>query len=92
MNLLWNVRLLNFASEYVIRKVQENQVGLKLNGTHQLLASADEVNLLEDNIEAVKRNTETFIDASEEVAEGINVEKTKYEEWCLLGCYAVWLL
>jgi hypothetical protein len=26
--------LLNFASEYVIRKVQENQVGLTLNGTH----------------------------------------------------------
>jgi hypothetical protein len=27
--------LLNFALEYTIRKVQENQVGLKSNGTHQ---------------------------------------------------------
>jgi hypothetical protein len=34
-----------------IRKVQENQVGLKLNGTHQLLAYADDVNLLGDNVQ-----------------------------------------
>jgi hypothetical protein len=64
----------NFPLEYAIRKVQENQVGLKFNWTHQLLAYADDVNLVGDNTDTIKKNTETFIDASEEVGLKINVE------------------
>jgi hypothetical protein len=53
-------------------------VGLKLNGTHQHLAYADDVNLLGDNIDTINKNTETLIDTSKEVGLEVNVEKTKY--------------
>jgi hypothetical protein len=48
--------LFNLALEYSVRKVQENQVGLKLNGTHQHLAYADDVNLLSDKVDAINKN------------------------------------
>jgi hypothetical protein len=41
--------------------VKENQVGLKLNGTHQLLAYADDVNLLGDNIDTINKSTEKVL-------------------------------
>jgi hypothetical protein len=76
--------LFNFALEYAIQKVQENQTGLKLSRTLQLLAYADDVNLLGDNIDTVKKNMETLIDASKEVGLEINVEKNEY---MLLSCH-----
>jgi hypothetical protein len=72
----------NFALEYVIRKVQENQVGLKLNGTHKLLVCTDDVNLLGGNIDIMKKNTETLIDTSEEV--GLEVNRKLNMCWCLV--------
>jgi hypothetical protein len=75
--------LFSFALEYAIKKVLENQLGLKLNGIHELLAYADDVNLLGHNIDAIKKNTETLIDASKDVGLEINIEKPKY---MLLSC------
>jgi hypothetical protein len=59
-------------------------VGLKLNGAHQLLTYTHHLNLLGDNIDTIKKNTEILIDASKEVGLEINVEKTKY---MLLSCH-----
>jgi hypothetical protein len=47
--------LFNFSLEYAIRNIQENQVELKFNVTHQLLAYADDVNLLGDDIDTIKK-------------------------------------
>ena len=45
----------NPALEYAIRRVQVNQDGLKLNGTHQLVAYADDVNILGGSVHTVKK-------------------------------------
>jgi hypothetical protein len=76
--------LFNFPLGCDIRKAQENQVGLKLNGTHQLLLYADNVNLLGVDMDIIKENTETLIDTSKSVDPEVNTEKSKY---MLLSCH-----
>ena len=70
--------LFNFALEDTIRRVQVNQDGLKLNGTHRLLVYSNDINILEGSIHTVKENTEALIVASKEIGLEVNADKTKY--------------
>ena len=70
--------LFNFALEYAIRRVQVNRDGLKLNGTHQLLAYADDINILAGSMHTLKENAEALVAATREIGLEVSADKTKY--------------
>ena len=51
---------------------------MKLNGTHQLLAYADDVNILGGSAQSMKENAEALLLASKEIGLEVNADKTKY--------------
>jgi len=61
-----------------IRRVQVNQDGLKLNGTHQLVAYADDVNILGRSIHTLKENAEALVAATRQIGLEVSADKTKY--------------
>jgi hypothetical protein len=64
--------------EYAIKSFQVNQDGLKLNDTHQLLAYADDVNILGGSVHTVKENAEGLLVATKEIGLEVNADKSKY--------------
>ena len=49
-----------------------------LNGTHQLLAYADDVNILGGSIDTLKENPETLVAANRETGLEVSTDKTKH--------------
>jgi hypothetical protein len=76
--------LFNFALEYAIKRVQANQDGLNLNGTHQLLAYANDVNILRGSVYTVKENAKALVVATKEIGLEVNADK-KLSTWLRLG-------
>ena len=64
--------------EYAIRRVQVNPGQIKLNGTHQILVYADDVNILGGRVQTIKKNAEALVVASNENGLEVNTDKTKY--------------
>jgi hypothetical protein len=70
--------LFNLALVCAIRRVQVNQVRLKLNGAYQILVHAHDVNILGGSIHTVRKSTEALVIASMETGLEVNADKTKY--------------
>jgi hypothetical protein len=68
----------NFALEDSIRKAQENQAGLKLNETHDLLIYTVDDILLEENINTINKSIKALTYASTDDGLKVNTKKTKY--------------
>jgi hypothetical protein len=63
---------------YAIRRIQVNQNGLKLNGTHQLLFYADDVHILGRSVHSIRKRAEATVIASKKMKLEVSADKLKY--------------
>jgi hypothetical protein len=66
--------LFRFTLVYVTR-IKVNQDGLTLNGTHQLLVSADDVNIMRGSAHTVQENTESSLVGSKQTGLEVNADQ-----------------
>jgi hypothetical protein len=65
-----------FALEYAIRRLKENQEGLKVNATRERLACGDDVSILGENTDTMRKSTGVLLDTSKVVGLHVNPEET----------------
>jgi hypothetical protein len=70
--------LYNSVLEYAITRVQIQQDGLKLNGTHQLPVYTDDVNILSGSVHTIKKNKKALVVVSKAKGLEVNAYKIKY--------------
>jgi hypothetical protein len=70
--------IFKFALEYALMRVQVNQDGFKLNGTHQLLVYANDANTLGGIVHTITKKIENLVVASKDIGLEVNPEKTKH--------------
>ena len=71
--------LFNFSLEHAIRKVQETNLVLHMNGTHQVLHYGDDENVIGDDIRTIE-NAAVLLNAYKDIGLAENTGKTKYKE------------
>jgi hypothetical protein len=71
---------------YAIRRVQINQDGLKLNGTHQFLVYAGDVNILGGSVHTVKENEKSLVVVDREIGLEVIADKIKYIRFSRSEC------
>jgi hypothetical protein len=59
-------------------RVQVKEDGFKLNGTHQLLVYAENINILDGSVCTMNKNTDDLVVASNEISPEVNADETKY--------------
>ena len=51
-----------------------------MNGTYQVLAYVDDINLTADDIRTIERNADVLLNACKDIGLAVNMGKTKYIE------------
>ena len=72
----------NFALKYTVWKVQETNLGLNMNSSHQALAFTDDVNVID--IKTIERNADVLLNAYKDIGLAVNIGDTKRRSRMLL--------